>query len=197
MITLLDKLLNTAKFSITLSLTLVLSQGVYAHTYEAHTHGEARMAMIYDEGVLLIEIQSPAENILGFEHFPQSKEEQELVNKSLNLLDKPEKIIELTPGCVLKNKRIVSPFLKGDAAEGDSDKKHQHADEHKKQDVSSHKEFKLHYEYSCKDTSTLNIRLRVFEYFNGFKKVHAQWIAFSKQGMKILNKKDQALELTK
>jgi hypothetical protein len=41
----------------------------------AHTHGLGNMTMVYQAGQLMMELETPAANLLGFEHTPHSKAE--------------------------------------------------------------------------------------------------------------------------
>jgi hypothetical protein len=61
--------------------TAVLAEDQHAHddhnhaSAEAHVHGEAELNLVVDGQQLLVEFISPLDNLLGFEHAPQTAEQ--------------------------------------------------------------------------------------------------------------------------
>ena len=53
---------------------------VYAQgSLDAHVHGEAELNIVIEGRELLMELESPSFNLVGFEHEPQSLNQQDLV----------------------------------------------------------------------------------------------------------------------
>lgn len=65
----------TTKPEFFLVFSLLLSSAVVGQ-HAAHVHGEAHLSIAAAEGELYIEFESPAANMVGFEHPPQSQKEK-------------------------------------------------------------------------------------------------------------------------
>ncbi|ABC27557.1 ABC-type metal ion transport system, periplasmic component/surface adhesin [Hahella chejuensis KCTC 2396] len=108
---------------------LAASQLTQAEEFEqhgAHVHGAATMNLALEEGKLVVELESPAMNLVGFEHAPATDEERQQVEKAAALLKKGEELFGLTPaaGC-----KLLSAEVDGDVFEHDEDGgKHEEAD---------------------------------------------------------------------
>ena len=50
-----------------------------AHAAPAHLHGQAELTVVVDEGALSISLESPLDNLLGFEHSPRNEAERQRV----------------------------------------------------------------------------------------------------------------------
>lgn len=109
----------------------------------AHVHGEAKIRLVTDKKHLTIQFESPAMNIVGFEHAIQTDKQRADVNQAVALLKQPEKLFSLKGGdCHFEKTELDNPFK-------DEAEKHQHKhakkDEHKpdkhehKQDKQEHK----------------------------------------------------------
>ena len=46
---------------------------------DAHEHGNARLNLAIDNGMLLLELESPAINMLGFEHAPENDQQNNAI----------------------------------------------------------------------------------------------------------------------
>ncbi|MDZ7922618.1 MAG: DUF2796 domain-containing protein [Marinagarivorans sp.] len=77
---------------------------------EAHTHGLAQMTVLYEAGQLLIELETPAANMLGFEHSPQNSEQWQQLSQLKKSLTDPKSVIDLQPDCKVQNVKVELPF---------------------------------------------------------------------------------------
>ena len=50
-----------------------------AHAAPAHLHGQAELTVVVDEGALSISLESPLDNLLGFERLPRNDAERQRV----------------------------------------------------------------------------------------------------------------------
>jgi hypothetical protein len=111
----------------------VLSQSAplsaQAHEPGAHVHGVATLEVALDAKVLTIDLSSPLDNLIGFEHLPQTDKQKALVRSMADKLSKADKLFIPTPaaGCTLQNTELSSLVLdkdpkaktKQDAANGE------------------------------------------------------------------------------
>ncbi len=94
---------------------------------EKHVHGEAELFIALQGKQVLLELESPADNILGFEYQPSSEKEKSLLKNSLETLSKYTSLVALKQGgCEQTKVNIESPF------------ETHHGDEHNDEHHSSH-----------------------------------------------------------
>jgi len=110
------------------SLLLLSSlQPLSSFAAEKHVHGEAELFIAVEGKKVLIEMESPADNFLGFEHEPRTDKQKALVTKTNALLQSHSNLITLNGGgCKQVDAFIESPFI-----EHQDEHKHGHHDEHK------------------------------------------------------------------
>lgn len=118
----------------------------HAHgTLGAHEHGVAKLNVVLDGNALELELDSPAMNVVGFEHVAASEADKAKVAAARQQLEQPLKLFGMAQaaGCVVDSQELESPLF-GDAAHPDDDDDgdehehgHQHADVH------------AHYQFTC------------------------------------------------
>ena len=115
---------------------LLLSPLVLAQQ-ESHVHGIASLNLVIDHDKLLIEFESPADNIVGFEHKAETAEEKAKIKAALATLKSPQKLITLpaSAGCLLDENEVELHAGKGDDEHGHDEHDH---DEHKEHDHDEH-----------------------------------------------------------
>ena len=76
--------------AVLLSVQLVVVQEIYAkdehRSHGTHVHGVGQLRVAIDSHTLSIELESPAANIVGFEHHPVSADEKAGVEKAKSIL---------------------------------------------------------------------------------------------------------------
>jgi len=179
----------------------------------AHTHGLARMTVLYEAGQLLIELETPAANMLGFQHSPQNTEQWRQLSQLKKSLNAPENIIGLKPSCMVQRVDVRLPFQEREEAkiisvQPTAEKPAHHEqpeDAHKgyndaksrynetSQDV--HQDFYVSYAWHCIGPTPPIIQVHLFSLHPSFEKIQAQWVGISKQGTKTLYKNHAALEI--
>jgi len=140
------------KISKTLVLLSLFSLSAFAAkdlNPEAHTHGEGNITLVYQDGLMLMELQSPAANMLGFEHEPSTEQERKQYKTLAKALKSPENFVELQPACKLKIAELKLPFEedadhKEHKDHGHGEKKEQHDDKHHHEKAHKSKEEKHH-----------------------------------------------------
>lgn len=193
-----------------LLLLQIFAVDLTAESFSAHTHGEATLLMVYDQDRLQLELETPAANILGFEHAPKNKDQKERYKKALQVLNSPAELFTIKPECSLDGSEIEAPFAEARHADKPHAKVEDHAAEHKEHDNHDHDEgheehhdndhqehedFIVRYEWVCKSAKELKVTLNLFAHFPGFEKITAQWIAYDKQNSVIANKANTLIEI--
>ena len=128
-----------------LLVSLPLSQNLFAEgssspgyrTMDSHQHGLAELRLLLEEQRIEIEFESPAFNLVGFEHKASNPEEKSLVRNVEAILASPAPLMSLKGGaCSLGSSQVdVSSIIGGDDKHGhetehEPEDKHEHADEH-------------------------------------------------------------------
>lgn len=116
----------------------------HAHgTLGAHEHGVAKLNAVLDGNTLELELDSPAMNLVGFEHMASTDADKAKVAAVRQQLEQPLKLFALASaaGCKEDQQELESPLF-GEAAKADDD-----GDEHEKGHV--HSDINAHYQLTC------------------------------------------------
>jgi hypothetical protein len=151
-----------------------------------HVHGTASMSIVSEEQQLLLELDSPGMNIVGFEHAPNTAEQESALNSAMALLNDPATVAHFRGGeCVLDSYVLA-------ASGADKHSGHKHADD-SSNDVhgnkADHSEIHARYVFRCARTDALeSIHIGLFEKFPGIEAISVQWIINSRQGSQVLTR---------
>jgi len=159
------------------------------HLQEAHQHGLAELFLAIEGDKIVVGLESPAANIVGFEHVASTPEQTVLVNKARGKLESPNKLFSfLGTHCELeKLETDVSAVLGHEGGE------HDHSD-HGKSRHETHSEVSANYQFHCEEGSRLRaITLNFFEYFSGIEILRAVWVTDSNQGSAELGKESKTV----
>lgn len=107
---------------------------------DAHEHGAAVLTMVLDEGIVLIDLQSPWYNLVGFEHTPSTDADKQAVNEALEFLANPQNLFTFDAGNCSGQLIEMDVGMPGiEMAEAHShDDKHSHGDEHAHNEEHTH-----------------------------------------------------------
>lgn len=112
-------------------------------TLAAHEHGVAKLNVVLDSNTLELELDSPAMNLVGFEHAASTDADKAKVAAARQQLEQPLKLFGLAQaaGCKDEAQELQSPLF-GDAAHADDDDDaHEHEHGHQHADVNAHYQF--------------------------------------------------------
>ncbi|UXH40520.1 DUF2796 domain-containing protein [Pseudomonas promysalinigenes] len=141
-------------------------------TLGAHEHGVAKLNVVLDGNTLELELDSPAMNLVGFEHMASSDADKAKVAAVRQQLEQPLKLFALASaaGCKDDQQELQSPLF-GDAAKADDD-----GDEHEKGHV--HSDINAHYQLTCATPAKLTqIDLApLYKAFPATQKINVQLI---------------------
>ena len=172
---------------------LPLATGAAAHSHEhddhdhvehgsldAHEHGAAQLNVVLDGKVLELQLESPAMNLVGFEHAAKTDADKTKVAAARSQLEQPQALFGLAAGdCSVSTQELQSPLFTEDG----------HNDHHEYAKDSEHSDIHAHYSLDCQKPEELK-QLNLGELFKRFpatEKIQVQLIGPNGQ---------QGLELT-
>jgi hypothetical protein len=80
---------------------------------EAHVHGVATLQLALDDSLLHLNLSSPLDSLLGFEHQPRTEKQKTAVRHMADQLHQAERLFQPTVAarCTLKTYSLESPVL--------------------------------------------------------------------------------------
>ncbi|NNA91134.1 DUF2796 domain-containing protein [Pseudomonas gessardii] len=144
----------------------------------AHEHGVGRLNAVLDGKALELELESPAMNLVGFEHLATTDADKAKVAAARKQLEQPLVLFSLpkAAGCVVSTQELESPLF-GDKPEDD----HDHATDGKGAAAHDHdhSEIHAHYQFTCATPAALkNLDLtNLFKTFPATQKIQVQLIS--------------------
>ncbi len=184
--------MNKTNFLITLSAGVIISTCTQAE--EAHQHGVANLNIAISKHELVIELDTPADNILGYEYIPKTEQQKQQLATSLSQLKQGDLLfnIPLHSECTLKQVKIDNPFV-SHKMEHDEHEEHDEHDEHDE----SHTDFEALYIYNCQSPIITISFAGVFDHFPRLEKITAQWINEDKQSANVVTKETPTIDFNK
>lgn len=177
-------------------LGVVIATNAWSETrqHEAHEHGAASLNIAQEGAELMVMLESPAANIVGFEHAPKSHEEEAIILQSLNQLKQGEKlfVINKEAKCELTEVALESPF-DVDSEEHEEHHEHEehyeehddhHEDEHHHESESGsvHSDIEVTYHFQCASVSALRqMDVAFFKHFPKTEELDVQMVTDNKQ----------------
>lgn len=159
-------------------LPLAIAHAADTHVAEhaslgAHEHGTARLNAVLDDQTLELELDSPAMNLVGFEHLATSDADKATISKVRQQLEQPLTLFALPASaqCIVAKQSLTSPLF-GDKPEGDEHD--EDGDEHDAdggEHHHDHSEIHAHYQFQCDNTAALE-KLDLSQLFKTFPATH-------------------------
>ena len=129
---------------------------------KAHEHGVARLDVAVDATRVTIELDTPLDNLLGFERAPRTDAERAKADAAVARLRDGAVMFRIdgAAGCTLAKVELVSaPLQLGTAAAGSGD----------------HGDLSGSYQFNCKAAAKAGfVEVGLFEAFAGFKRIELQ-----------------------
>ena len=109
---------------------------------DSHEHGAAQLDVVVDGSQLLIDLESPWNNLVGFEHRPSTDEQHEAVDAAMASLEDPQALFAIEGGdCQVASVEVDAGAMGADGemhAEGedhhDEDEAHAEGEDHHEED---------------------------------------------------------------
>lgn len=189
--------------------------------HDAHVHGIAALNIALDGDEVHVELDSPAANIVGFEHVPSSAADHAALDKAVAMLKKGDDLFQFNSaaGCKMEKAMITSALLEGEhekhaeahdhheehghkghddhgheeRGHGKSDHHDEHGhDEHKEE---AHSDIAVEYHFECAQPAKLSqVVVEVFEAFPRTEKLNVQYVINGKQGAMDLNARNHVVK---
>lgn len=101
------------KILLAASMTTGFAAPAPAQSPGAHVHGQAVLEVAVDGGAVQLNLYSPLDNLLGFEHTPRTEEERQAVRTMAAKLHQGESLFVFTPSarCRLESSNLQSTSL--------------------------------------------------------------------------------------
>lgn len=155
-----------------------------SHGHGAHEHGHGHLNLVLDGNQLMIELQAPAADLVGFEHAAKSDEEKAQYAKAMAQLKQPDTLFRFDPaaGC-----KLIQQELQAAKEDHDHDHDHDHQksdgkhDEHHHDDA-GHADMGAMYTYTCATPAKLTgLEATLFSVYPSLEKLSVQGILPSGQ----------------
>lgn len=150
---------------------------VYAETEEQHgkhEHGVASLSIALDSKGLEISLDSPAANVVGFEHKPSTDEQSQQVAKVKAQLETPASLFEIPAAaeCSLTNTELQAELIQVSSDNETTQHEHKHEAENH-----AHSDIEATWQFTCikpAELSTLSTKL--FATFPAIKQLKVEWL---------------------
>lgn len=142
-----------------------LCLGAAAHAAgHAHEHGVVKLDIAIEAGKLTVQMESPLDNLVGFERAPRTNAERQRVDAAVARLKAAATLFKIDPaaGCTLASVDLVSAPLKlGQPEPGAVD--------------DGHADLDGDFAFNCKDSARVSfIELGLFSAFSGMQRIDVQ-----------------------
>ncbi len=173
--------------------------------HKAHEHGSGNLNLAIDGNKLMIEMEIPAYDIVGFEYEPKDKMQKDKVEASINTFKNVSEVLVIPTEakCSLSQPVNVKSEMMKEA--DDHHKKEQHAVDHHEKGESHdhdedgvHSEFHVTYQFTCQNILSVDqIAFPLFVKFSEMKKLKAQGISQNGQFSQELSPSSSTFNLKK
>ena len=134
----------TSTLKTIIGLSMFLPYSVIAA--DSHVHGEANVYIVANKQQLMIELETPAANILGFEHAPRTPEQLQILKSAKVMLQDYSNIVHFGNdfNCKIQRVDLDAPFGDEEKAHPDDSTHHSahnsehHESEHQSEHSSAH-----------------------------------------------------------
>ncbi|MFM5214523.1 DUF2796 domain-containing protein [Aeromonas hydrophila] len=150
-----------------------------SHGHGAHEHGHGHLNLVLDGNQLMIELQAPAADLVGFEHAAKSDEEKAQYAKAMAQLKQPDALFRFDPaaGC-----KLTQQELQAAKEDHDHDHDHDHQKSDGKHDEHHHADMGAMYTYTCATPAKLTgLEATLFSVYPSLEKLSVQGILPSGQ----------------
>ena len=187
--------ISFARFASLLSLLAAASLPSAAHaqlTHGAHEHGAAELTVALDGQALVIELISPLDNLVGFEHAPANDTQRAALAEAGRLLSDADAMFALpvAAACRFEHADIESPWPMAAMAPAAGQAGHAHPTR------GDHEEAVVTYRYTCAQPAALQrIDVRAFARFPRLREIRVEHATARGQGAAVLTPAAAALAL--
>ncbi len=182
-----------AAMALALSLPTLALAGEHEHDHrqhDAHVHGAATLMLALEGSEFHIGLNSPAMNIIGFEHRPKDAGQREQAQQAREILQQGATLFVINPEaeCQFKEASAHSDlFETGEHDEHGHDEHGHEEPEHAEQDHGDpeerHADIEAEYRFACAQPDALQeLRVGLFDAFPGTQQIQAMFVTDQGQG---------------
>ena len=166
------------------------------NNFGVHVHGLASIRLAIEKNNVVMELQSPSINFLGFERQPKKKSEMDHINRVESILKSAQIYKFIGSNCNLIESNFELQTVSSNKLPTESHD-HSHGHDHETDDVeNSHREIMVYHQFICGNTKTLKaLDVFLFDEFPQVEKINAEWVSESKQGKTSLTRKNFKINL--
>ena len=169
----------------------------------SHVHGIAALNLALEGQEVHIELDSPAANIVGFEHAPSSEADHAALDKAVAALKDGDRLFSFNDdaGCRMETAKVASELLDEEHEPHTEEKTREHAHEekeghdHEEREGETHSDIEATYHFECNAPGKLTqLTVELFEAFPGMEELKVQYVIESKQGAAELTAADHVVK---
>lgn len=162
---------------------LLFSQNSLAKkNLSAHEHGSATISFAYEQNTAEIELEAPADSVLGFEHAPKSDKEKKIMEDARLLWGK------MTSELVIFPKELNCKTTETTFKQELDDDHHEHDKKHHKDKGESHSEIEASAKIVCEKPIAGDVVIQFKKHFKRMKNLKLEVVGAKTQSLKV--KKD-------
>ena len=179
------------RMACTAILTQVLSHGAMAQSHQhAHVHGHIQLGVAVDGKQISVDIDTPLESMLGFEHAPRTASEKKLAAEWAQRLSEGSSLLRFNPEAQCKQTRAdlnAAVLGLGNKPASPSHDK----------DDGGHADLEGAWSFECGAPEALSsLELSFFKHSPHAQVMEVQWVRGSKQGKQTLKRPQSRINLT-
>jgi hypothetical protein len=160
-----------------------------AETHGAHEHGAAKMNVSVEQDTVIIELDSPLDSILGFEHAPKTAKQRAAVQAMSQRLHRADTLFVFTPAakCALKTVTLESEKLDDALLRAKPEKRQavpvrEARDAAAKGEHDGHGDLEAVFTFACAAPRSLkSIDVLLFKEYKGMQEIEVQLVTPDKQ----------------
>jgi len=168
----------------------------HAAPKKAHQHGVAALGVAVEKARISITLDSPLDNLLGFERAPRNDDEKQRAEALVARLKTASTLLRIDPaaGCTLATVEIDAPLLgQGREPSTTSTPSTPAADAN-----SAHADLEADFEFTCTDGGKAGfVEVGLFEAFKGLQRIEAQIVGPKGQAKAVLKRPTARITLVR
>lgn len=187
--------------TLSLAIPVVLAVGAvsggdqHEHAHEhrqhgSHVHGIGQLNLALEGRQMHLELDSPAANLVGFEHAPSSEADHAALDQAVATLRQGDRlfVFNRAAGCRLTEVEIASDLIHGSDPKNKQKGGHEHHGE-------SHADIQAAYRFECANPAKLEqLGVELFEAFRGTERLNVQFVIGNRQGSAELTPSDHVVK---
>lgn len=159
------------------------------HHQEAHVHGAARLQVAIEGRHAELILQSPAANLVGFEHQPRNAEQEATVAQASEWLGVNSLVQNASQDCVVTEASVHHQQGGKEGHGHDKDHEHGHGQE------PGHSDFEVTQRIECESELSHPLTTSLTTRFTGIESLSVEWLSTEGQGYHELHSGETEIHL--